>query len=313
VTLLAGFLGSGKTTLLNLILTNPAGPPCAVLVNEFGDVGIDGKLVVAAEDDLVELQNGCVCCTIRGDLQKALGDLVKRRGRILGRAKFDRIVIEASGLASPGPIAQTLEVDGQLSSAMFLDGVVTLAHAAKIGEQLEQFPEAMDQIGHADLILLNHIDRADAGQLERAELAIEAVNSVAVRHRTTRASMPIESLFGLDRLALGGGGAAALESSSHSHASGVATLALRSETPLDLHKLKMWLRFLSSRQGTEILRLKGILRCQDQPRPVVVQAVYQWLEIGPGEGEPPATSHLVLIGQGFDAGEFERGWAACQL
>ncbi len=310
VTLLAGFLGSGKTTLLNRILTDPGSPRCAVLVNEFGDVGIDGKLVVAAEDDLIELQNGCVCCTVRGDLQRSLGDLVRRRGRILGRAKFDRIVIEASGLASPGPIAQTLEVDGNLADALVLDGIVTLAHSAKIVEQLQSYPEARDQIGYADLVVLNHADRSAPQTMEEAVAAVLAINALAPLHQTTRAEISTANLFGIERVDLAG---IEVGNRQHSHSVDVTTMALRSERPLDLHKLKMWLRFLSTRQGAEILRLKGILRCEDQAAPVVVQAVYQWLEIGPGTGEPPLESCLVLIGKGFDHDEFERGWQACQV
>lgn len=306
VTLLAGFLGSGKTTLLNRILTQEGGPRCAVLVNEFGDVGIDGKLIVAAEDDLVELQNGCVCCTVRGDLQEALGQMLSRRGAILGRAKFDRIVIEASGLASPGPIAQTLEVDGDLADRLFLDGVITLVHAAKIQEQLTGFPEARSQVGYADLLVINHLDCLESGQLGGVRKALLDVNGAAPTLETTRSDVELSKLFGLERLDLLGAA-----SSDHSHATGVATLALKSTTPMDIHKLKMWLRFLANRSGTEILRMKGVLHCLDQPAPVIVQAVYQWLEVGPGQGEVPAESHLVLIGQGFDPDELRRGWAAC--
>ncbi len=306
MTLLAGFLGSGKTTLLNRILSQEGGPKCAVLVNEFGDVGIDGKLIVAAEDDLVELQNGCVCCTVRGDLQEALGQMLTRRGSILGRAKFDRIVIEASGLASPGPIAQTLEVDGDLSDRLFLDGVITLVHAAKIGEQLTGFPEARNQVGYADLLLINHLDCLEPGQLNGVRQALVAVNGAAPMLETTRSDVDLSKLFDLERLDLLGAA-----SSDHSHAAGVSTLALSSTAPMDIHKVKMWLRFLANRSGTEILRMKGVLRCLDQPGPVVVQAVYQWLEVGPGQGSLPAESNLVLIGQGFDPAELRRGWEAC--
>ena len=306
MTLLTGFLGSGKTTLLNRILTTDGGPKCAVLVNEFGDVGIDGKLIVAAEDDLVELQNGCVCCTVRGDLQEALGQMLARRGSILGRAKFDRIVIEASGLASPGPIAQTLEVDGDLADRLYLDGVITLVHAAKIQEQLCGFPEARSQVGYADLLVINHLDCLGEDQIEAVRADLRAVNGAARTLETTRAEVALGELFGLERLDLLGA-----DTSNHSHAQGVATLALRSDAPMDIHKLKMWLRFLANRSGTEILRMKGVIRCLDQPAPVVVQAVYQWLEIGPGEGPAPNESQLVLIGQGFDGDELRRGWAAC--
>ena len=269
-------------------------------------MGIDSKLIVAAEDDLVELQNGCVCCTIRGDLQEALGQLLSRRGSILGRTKFDRIVIEASGLASPGPISQTLEVDGELAERLVLDGVVTLVHAAKIEEQLQGFPEASQQVGYGDLLIINHTDCLGDGETDRVRAALRAVNGAAPIQVTTRAQIDLDCLFGLERLQLLGAA-----TTDHSHAAGVATLALQADSPLDLHKLKMWLRFLANRSGTEILRMKGVVRCQDQLAPVIVQAVYQWLEVGPGDGVAPVESNLVLIGQGFDPEEIRRGWLAC--
>lgn len=313
VTLLAGFLGSGKTTLVNRLLADPAGKPYAVLVNEFGDVGIDGRLVVAAEEDLVELANGCVCCTVRGDLERGLLGLLERRGRILGRARFEGVLIEASGLASPGPIAQTLAIVPALAEAFELQGIVTLAHAARVAAQLTEFPEASDQVGYADWIVLNHVDRCDAAELEAAEAALRAVNGTADIVRAERAVVdlarfrePAASAASPRLLA-----SAAGDGLQHRHTSDVTTLALSSDIAIDIHRLKMWLRFLSSRPDGEILRLKGIVRLANQARPLVVQAVYQWLEISPGEGPSPERSELVLIGRGFDAAELERGWRAC--
>ena len=315
VTILAGFLGSGKTTLVNRILTEPTGTRFAVLVNEFGEVGIDGRLVVAAEEDLVQLENGCICCTVRGDLSRALGDLLARRGRLLGGARFDHVLIEASGLASPGPIAQTLEVDASLSEALETAGIVTLVHAGRIAEQLERFPEAAEQLGYADLVLCNHTDRVDGPVLEAAQRAVASINAVAPVRTCERAGVDVAELLTTERLAPGQLSRSAASSPgtelAHTHSEGIGTVVLESERPLDLHRLKMWLQFLANRVGGEILRMKGILRCEGRSEEVVVQAVYEVLELGPGEGPPPEHSQLVMIGRGFDRAELDRGWAAC--
>ena len=317
VTLLAGFLGSDKTTLLNRILSERHGEAIAVLVNEFGEVGIDGRLVVGASEDVIELQNGCVCCTVRGDLQRSLtGLLRRRRRRLFRRAPFERVVIEASGLASPGPVAQTLVLVPELEQELRLDGVVTLAHAALIGRQLERHPEAADQLGYADRIVLNHRDRCGPGGLAAARRAVTAINSTAEVLEATRADVPIAELLALRSLEPGAwrlaGGAAAAEHGTHEHATGVGTVVLTTREELDLFRLKLWLQFVAARRGQELLRMKGLFRCRDHGPAVVVQAVYQWLELGPGPGEPPEESVLVLIGRDLDRDELERGFAACR-
>ena len=312
VKILAGFLGSGKTTLVNRLLSEPGALRQAVLVNEFGDVGIDGRLVVAAEEDLVELANGCVCCTVRGDLERGLAQLLERRGKILRRARFEGVLIEGSGLASPGPIAQTLLVTPELAERLELRAIVTLAHAAHIAQQLDEFPEARDQVGYADLLVLNHVDRVSALELDAAERALVAVNGAARVVRAERADLELGILEQLDHQGLADMPEERRRSlpSSHQHTEGVATVALTSDAPLDIHRVKMWLRFLETRPDGEVLRIKGLLNCVGQAQPVVVQGVYQWLEFGPGEGPPPVRSELVLIGRGFDAAELERGWQA---
>jgi len=308
VKILAGFLGSGKTTLVNRLLTEPNAGQLAVLVNEFGDVGIDGRLVVAAEEDLVELANGCVCCTVRGDLERGLVQLLERRSRLLRRAPFDGVLIEGSGLASPGPIAQTLQIVPELQAQLELAGIITLAHAGHIVGQLAQYPEAVDQVGYADLIVLNHADRASAEELAAAERALVEINHAATIFTTERARLDFETLNGLQHRDLGD--LPRVSVGEHKHTSGVTTLVLTSDEPLDIHRVKMWLRFLETRPDGEVLRIKGILACEGQGRPVVVQGVYQWLEIGPGEGPVPERSELVLIGKGFPKAELERGWLA---
>lgn len=314
LTLLAGFLGSGKTTLLNRILKAEHGQRVAVVVNEFGDVGIDGRLVVGARDDVVELVNGCLCCTVRGDLQRTLLDLLaRRRRRLVGRLRFERIVVEASGLASPGPVAQTIPVTPGLGDTLRLDGVVVLCHAERIADQLEEYPEAAEQVGYADRLLLNHADRCDAAALEEAQAAVRARNAWAPMERCTRAEVPVGPLLDVGATEPGRWKLDTAPPDGHAHGSGVGTVALRSDLPLDLHRLKMWLRLVATRRAQPLMRMKGIVRCTDHGPPVVVQAVHQWLELGPGEGAAPDQSVVVLIGRDLDRDELERGFRSCAV
>ena len=321
LTLLTGFLGSGKTTLVNRILARPEAEPVAVIVNEFGDLSIDGSLVVGASEELVELANGCVCCTVRGDLQASLLDLLeRRRRRMFKRARFERILVEASGLASPGPVAQTLVITPELESELRLDGIVTLAHAALLPSQLEEHPEAAEQVGYADHLILNHSDRCDDAMLEAARVAARSVNAHASMEVSERSDVDVEALLNLrttdsSSWSLDAVAGAHGHDKDHEHAhahSHVSSVGLRSSEPLDLYRLKMWLQLIAARREQPCLRLKGVFRCADHGPPVVVQAVHQWLELGPGEGEAPEESILVLIGQGLDAEELERGFRACR-
>ncbi len=323
VTLLTGFLGAGKTTLLNRILAGKEGAGVAVIVNEFGDVPIDGSLVVGADEDVVQLASGCICCTVRGDLVQTVKRLLKRRKRrLFGKLSFNRIVIEASGLASPGPVLQTFRLEGGLAEATRVDGVVCLAHAGLLPEQLERHPEVPEQLGYADVVVLNHIDRVDTAGQEHAEACVRAVNPTARLVPCERAEVDTRSLLELRTdsaeewrlapVAAAGAATSAPLIEPAVHTSGVVTVALQSERPIDLHALKIWLRHLSIRRDREIFRIKGVLRCSGRPEAVVVQAVHQWLEIGPGDMAPPAVSALVLIGRDLDIEELEAGWAKLQ-
>ena len=309
VTLLTGFLGAGKTTLLNRILSERHGEAIAVVVNEFGDVGIDGSLVVSSAEEIVELANGCVCCTVRGDLQRSLRELLAARERRFGRRPFERVLIEASGLAAPGPIAQTLAVDPVLSEALRLDGILTVAHAVHLPRQLADHHEAQEQVAYADRILLGHVDRAGEAELAAARAALAEVNAVAEVLEASHGRVPIGPLLQigttLDR------DWELEDARAHEHSTGVGAVVLRSRQPLDLDRLKMWLRFLATRRGQQLYRLKGILCCVDRPERVVVQGMHEWLELGPGEGSPPEESVLVLIGRDLDPTELERGWEVC--
>src|SRR5262250_1499510 len=195
VTLVAGFLGSGKTTLVNRILTEQHEQRMAVIVNEFGEVGIDGRLVVGVEENVVQLSNGCLCCTVRGDLVTTVQDLLARRRAAVDLVPFERILIEASGLASPGPAVQTLLADPSLASQCRIDGVITLVNAPHIARQLQEHPEASAQLGYADHIIVNHCDQCDAEVLAAAEGAVRACNPHATMEKTSHADVAIPALL----------------------------------------------------------------------------------------------------------------------
>ena len=181
VTVLTGFLGSGKTTLLNRILTEEHGQRIAVIENEFGEVGIDNDLVIDAEEEIFEMNNGCICCTVRGDLIRILGRLMKRRDR------FDRILIETTGLADPGPVAQTFFVDDEMSGRLRLDGIVTVVDAKHVWQHIDSAPEVKEQLAFADVVLLNKADLAEGEELDRLERRVRGINSRARLHRSTNA------------------------------------------------------------------------------------------------------------------------------
>lgn len=307
VTVLTGFLGAGKTTLLNRLLVEQSQERLAVLVNEFGDVPVDGRLVVRTDEELIELSNGCICCSIRGDLVSALTRLLQRRKKKLFARPFDRLVIETSGLASPGVVLQTLLIEPELEQSTRAAGVVALAHAALIADQLEEHDEVEEQIGYADIVLLNHADRADTDQLDAAEAAIRARNATARLLRTERARVPTDLVLG----ALHVNAPAIPAQLDHQHTHGATTVVLRSERLLDLARLKMWLQFLASKRDHELWRVKGLLACENHEQAVVVQGVYQFLELGPADEGAPQESLLVLIGRGLDEAELQRGWHAC--
>jgi G3E family GTPase len=189
VTVLTGFLGAGKTTLLNRILTEQHGKRIAVIENEYGEIGIDNQLVINAEEEIFEMNNGCICCTVRGDLIRILGTLMRRKD------KFDYIMIETTGLADPGPVAQTFFVDDELAEQMALDAIVTVVDARHVWQHLDASPEAKEQIAFADIILLNKTDLVTAAELDRLEARIRAMNATARIHRTRDAEVEVAGLL----------------------------------------------------------------------------------------------------------------------
>src|SRR5262249_36388747 len=191
VTLLVGFLGSGKTTLGNRILSEQHDQRIAVIVNEFGDVGIDGRLIVGVDDNVIELSNGCLCCTVQGDLADTLRQLLERRRQTVGAKPFERIVIEASGVASPGPGLQGMLMDPTLHQHVQSDRVIAMAHAQYIVVQLAEHPEASEKVAYADHIIVNHCDQSEGDALAGAEAALHACNPHAAIEWTTRAEVDV--------------------------------------------------------------------------------------------------------------------------
>ena len=189
VTVLTGFLGSGKTTLLNRILSEKHGKRIAVIENEFGEVGVDHQLVIGAEEELFETNNGCICCTVRGDLIRILGQLMKRRDR------FDYIIIETTGMADPGPVAQTFFLDDELKNQFSLDAIVTMVDAKHFEQHVDELNEPAEQVAFADLVLLNKTDLVDEAALERIERRIRGINGTAKIHRTKNADLDINKVL----------------------------------------------------------------------------------------------------------------------
>jgi G3E family GTPase len=311
VTVLTGYLGAGKTTLLNRILSEQHGKKYAVVVNEFGEIGIDNDLVVNADEEVFEMNNGCICCTVRGDLIRILGGLMKRQGG------FDGILIETTGLADPAPVAQTFFVDEDVRRRTWLDSIVTVVDARHVVQRLEDSHEALEQIAFADMILLNKTDLVSADELGRVERRIRSINATAVIHRTQRCEVDITAVLGrrafdLDRIL-------AIEpdflsEDDHEHDDAVKSVCLRTDRPLDSARLTGWLQRTLAGRGQDLLRTKGILSIAGQDRQFVVQAVHMLMEgnftkpWGPNENRE---SRLVFIGRNIDESELRRQFDAC--
>ena len=339
VTVLTGFLGAGKTTLLNRILTEPHGKRYAVIVNEFGEIGIDNDLIVDADEEVFEMNNGCVCCTVRGDLIRIIEGLMKRQSSKTG-ARFDAILVETTGLAKPAPVAQTFFVDADVRAQTKLDAIVTIVDAKHLPQQLASSEEAVEQIAFADVILLNKADLVSADELTSVERQIRAINTTARLHRMIRGDIALDHIldvgaFDLERIteidphflpdhacdddcAHHEHGHHDDHGHHHAHdhvaAAGIASISLSTEKLIDPEKLLPWLNQITQERGPDILRLKGIIAFPDEPKRFVVQGVHMLLEGDTQrdwrDGEQ-RTSRLVFIGRNLDRAELESAFEAC--
>ena len=311
VTVLTGYLGAGKTTLLNRILSEPHGRRYAVIVNEFGEIGIDNDLVVDADEEVFEMNNGCICCTVRGDLIRIIDGLMKRKGR------FDAILIETTGLADPAPVAQTFFVDEEVRARTRLDAIVTVVDARHLPQRLEDSHEAEEQVAFADVILVNKTDLVAPDELAAVEARIRRINPYARLLRTNRCDVPLGEV--LDRRAFDLDRILALEpdfliDAEHEHDEDVTSISLRSPSPVDPQRFMPWLQDLVRERGQDILRTKGILAFPDEARRFVVQGVHMLLEGDLQRAWTPdeaRDSRLVLIGRRLDRAALERGFASC--
>jgi G3E family GTPase len=311
VTVLTGFLGAGKTTLLNRILTEEHGKRYAVIVNEFGEIGIDNQLVVGADEEVFEMNNGCICCTVRGDLIRIIGGLMKRKG------KFDAILVETTGLADPAPVAQTFFADEEVKKRCGLDAVVTVVDAYHVLDSLEDSREAQDQIAFADIVILNKTDLVDAGKLEQVEARIRKINRFAEIMHAKRGDVPLDKIldvgaFDLKRILEIK--PSFLEEDDHEHDEEVASVSFELEQPLDRRRFDMWIGMVLRELGPQILRSKGILDFKDEPNRFVFQGVHMLMDGQAGKPWAPGekrNSQLVFIGRDLDIPALKRGFEAC--
>ncbi|MBP7816582.1 MAG: GTP-binding protein [Phenylobacterium sp.] len=346
VTVLTGYLGAGKTTLLNRILTEDHGKRYAVIVNEFGEVGIDNELIVGADEEVFEMNNGCVCCTVRGDLIRVLAGLMKRKGG------FDAIIVETTGLADPGPVAQTFFVDDDVKAKTQLDSVTTVVDAKHLPLRLADSKEAVEQIAFADQIVLNKTDLVTDAELKSVEAAIRRINPLAPIHRAQRSNVPLDAILGrggfdLARItdispeflnpAHGEEGHVHDEDCDHDHAhhdhdhahhdhghdhahedhaaaAGIRGISLTLRKPIHGQRVTNWLNQLLADQGPDILRAKGILDVAGEERRLVFQAVHMILE-GDFQREwkdgDDRFSRMVFIGRNLDEAALKAGFEAC--
>jgi G3E family GTPase len=340
VTVLTGYLGAGKTTLLNRILSENHGRRYAVIVNEFGEIGIDNDLIVESDEEIYEMNNGCVCCTVRGDLIRVVEGLMKRPGR------FDAIVVETTGLADPVPVAQTFFMDDDVRTKTKLDAVVALVDAKHLPLRLKDSKEAEDQIAFADVVVLNKTDLVTPEELEKVEATIRAINPAARIHRTQRSGVALNEV--LDRGAFDL--SRALENDPHfldahdhdhecgpdcdhdhhhhhdghdhhhhDHASDIHDVTVKSVSlrggEMDPKKFFPWIEKVTQMEGPNILRLKGIIALKGDEDRYVLQGVHMILE---GDHQRPwkdgekHESRLVFIGRDLDADRLRKSFEACQ-
>jgi len=315
VTILTGFLGAGKTTLLNRILSEHHGQRIAVIENEFGEAGVDGELLIQGEEQIVEMNNGCICCTVRGDLVRILGDLSQRNQA--GELRFDRVIIETTGLADPAPVAQTFFVEDDIREHYNLDAIITVVDAVHAMQQLDEHHEALEQVGFADRILLSKTDLVTSEKVQEITTRVRQVNPRApIKHvhfgKTDIndildiAGFSLEEILKIEPDFLG--------DVSHEHDDDVSSFVFRSERPFRMERLKIFLGGMLEIYGTQLLRYKGILHVADDDNRWAFQGVHMLM--GGEQGSKWKTNEkresvMVFIGKNLPKDDFENGLKLC--
>lgn len=323
VTILTGFLGAGKTTLVNHILSQRHGHRIAIIENEFGEIGIDDALVLQTEEEIFEMNNGCICCTVRGDLIRIL----QRLGR--KREKFDRIIIETTGLADPAPVAQTFFVDEDVKALFYLDAILTVVDAKHILAHLNEVKpegvenEALEQVAFADRILLNKVDLVADTEREEVKAKLRSINQLVDIVETTQSVVDIDLILGINKFDL----SRVMEMDSeflnvdgeHQHDSTVTSVGIEFAGALDMNKLNAWLSRLLEKKGVDIFRSKGVLCVAGSDARYVFQGVHMLMgfsssensNVRPWKPDEPRGNKLVFIGRNLDRAELEANFKAC--
>jgi len=310
VTVLTGYLGAGKTTLLNRILTETHGKKVAVIVNEFGDVGIDHQLVVGADEEILEMNNGCICCTVRGDLIRIIRNLFEQE------VPLDHILIETTGLADPGPVLQSFFVDEMMYSRLTLDALVTVVDARHVALHWES-PEAIEQIAFADVILLNKTDLVAEDELTALERRIRGMNALGKIYRTCNSDIGLDRVLSVKAFDLRNAlkiEPNLLTEDAHDHDDSVRSIAISSPGPVDGVALNRWLNELVQAIGPDLFRMKGIVDIEGEDRRFVLQGVHMTLDGRPGRVWDAAelrTNELVFIGRRLDEHALREGFEGC--
>ena len=315
VTLLTGFLGAGKTTLLNRILSEEHGLRFAVIENEFGEAGIDSDILIRSDEQIVEMNNGCICCTVRGDLVRILGQLAQRRDA--GEIGFDRVIIETTGLADPAPVAQTFFVDEEIGRAYRLDAIVTVVDALHGPQQLDEHHEAQEQVGFADRILLSKTDLVTPAE---ADALIKRLGTINARANVGVVDFGHTDIAQL--LEVGGFNLDAileiepdfLDDVAHEHDDDISSFVFRSTRPFVVGKLEAFLSLMLTEHGADMLRYKGVLNVADMPARVVFQGVHMMMgsDVGkPWRSSEPRESVMVFIGRKLPQDLFIQGLESC--
>ncbi|MBR0644779.1 CobW family GTP-binding protein [Plastoroseomonas hellenica] len=313
VTVLTGYLGAGKTTLLNRILSENHGKKYAVVINEFGELGVDNDLVVDADEEVFEMNNGCICCTVRGDLIRIIGGLMKRKGDL------DGIIVETTGLADPAPVAQTFFADEDVKRATKLDAIVTVVDAKHLLARLADSKEAEEQIAFADILVLNKMDLVTPEEADAVERRIRTINPYAEIRRAEKSNVPIDAVLGRDAFNL----ARILErepdflsgDDDHEHDSEITSVSFEVERPIDAERFNAWIQQVLAHKGQDLLRTKGVLHYQGDDRRFAFQAVHMIADgdyIGPWKEGDPRRSKIVFIGRDLNRPQLRRGFEACQ-
>ena len=315
VTILTGFLGAGKTTLLNRILKEEHGQRIAVIENEFGETGVDSEIIEKTDEQIVEMNNGCICCTVRGDLIRILGTLKEKREG--GALKFDRVVIETTGMADPGPVAQTFFTDEEIGNYYLLDSILTVVDAKHASRQLDEFHEAQEQVGFADRILLSKTDLTKEEETENLIKRLKRMNPRAPIKKVNFGNAPIDEVLDIRGFNLN----AILEldpefltDTHHDHHDEVESFVFKSAKPFDGDKLEQFLSGMIQVYGPDLLRCKGVLWMKGNPRRVVFQGVHMMM--GGDMGKPwtkaeKKSSVLVFIGKKLPKDLFIAGLEEC--